>query len=125
MTRIDSNVAVQIADTVRPAQTSQDRSLQSRQAAATDVVDGGTKSVRADDVRAAVAAIKQVVESASGRSLGFEVHEREGDQSGGELVLTVTDMTTGEVVKQIPGDEVLRMRDRLHEMIGMFINKDA
>jgi flagellar protein FlaG len=124
MLKIESGVAAQVADTARPAQSAQDRSLQSRQAATSEMA-GGTKPVSADDVRAAAASIKQVVEAASGRQVGFDVHEVSDEAKNSELVLTVTDTETGEVVKQIPGDEVLKMRDRLHEMIGLFFSKQA
>jgi flagellar protein FlaG len=119
MSKIDANVAVQIADTIRPAQVSQDRNLQAQQALVAQS-QSITAPVSSDDLRAAAAQIKQVVEAASSRRLGFAVHEESGD-----LVVKVTDSETGKMVKQIPGEEVLRMRDRLHDMIGMFIDEHA
>ena len=51
-------------------------------------------------------AVKQIETylSSSQRSLSFSL-----DESSGRPVMTVTNPETGEVIRQVPGDEVLRM----------------
>jgi len=60
------------------------------------------------------------VEAASGRQLQFNTHERSR-----ELLVQVKDMTTGEVIRQIPSKEILAMRDRIADLVGMMLDKKA
>ena len=120
MAKIDANVAMQIADKIRPAQQFQDRAQQAQQAQVRISKDGTASPVRADDVRAAAAQLKQVVESASSRRLAFEL-----DDDSGALYVEIRDLETGDVIKQIPSEEVLRLREQLHEMVGALINEEA
>jgi len=61
----------------------------------------------------AVKASAQQIESylrSSGRQLEFRV-----DDGSGELVVSVRDATTGDLIRQIPGDAALRMARALKE----------
>jgi len=119
MSRIDAIVATQVADIARPAQTGQERTQQS-QAVQIQSQNQPTGPVTADAVRAAAAQLKQVVESASSRRLAFEVHE-----DTGTLFVQIRDMNTGEVIKQMPSEEILEMRERLDAIVGMFLDEKA
>jgi flagellar protein FlaG len=120
MTRIDASLATQVGDTVRPYQASQDQQLQVQQARRTDLAQPAEKTARSDDIRAAAAQLKQVVEAASGRQLSFTF-----DDTSKELVVKVTDTRTGKLVRQIPSQEVLDLQDRIDSLVGVIFNHNA
>ena len=41
------------------------------------------------------------------------------DQGTGKMVVTVTDGETGEVIRQVPGEEALKMAQRIEDMTGL------
>jgi flagellar protein FlaG len=41
------------------------------------------------------------------------------DNGSGKLVVTVTDGETGEVIRQVPGEDALRMAQRIEDMTGL------
>jgi flagellar protein FlaG len=41
------------------------------------------------------------------------------DQGSGKMVVTVTDGETGEVIRQVPGEEALKMAQRIEDMTGL------
>lgn len=47
------------------------------------------------------------------------------DRDTSRVVIRVTDSSTGEVIRQIPPDEILRMDKELDRMLGMLLNKKA
>jgi flagellar protein FlaG len=120
MSKIDANVAVQIADAIRPAQISQERGQQAQQALVPQIQDGSAPTVSASDTRAAAARLKQVVETASGSQLKFDVDDQSGD-----MLMIVTDQATGEVIRRIPTEEAVRLHERLTQDPGLLLDKLA
>jgi len=62
---------------------------------------------RAKPVQQALAAVAKQIESylrSVGRSLEFQV-----DDATGETIVTVRDAESGEIIRQIPGEETLRL----------------
>lgn len=59
---------------------------------------------------------KQMVHA--GRSLGFSI-----DESVGLNVITVTNKDTGELVRQIPGEDVLRVAHSIESLKGVIYSK--
>ena len=51
--------------------------------------------------------------------LQFSVHEGSGD----DVMVTVTDAASGEVIREIPPSEVLNIAARLDEMIGVLFDQ--
>ena len=45
------------------------------------------------------------------------------DGNSGKLVVTVTDGETGEVIRQVPGEEALKMAQRIEDMTGLLDEK--
>jgi len=41
------------------------------------------------------------------------------DQGSGKMVVTVTDGETGEVIRQVPGEEALKMAQRIEDLTGL------
>lgn len=122
MSRIDAQIATQVGDYVRPPTTAADRQSQAQvaQVQAGQAAAKGQLPVNADHVQAAAAQLKQVIEAASSRRLSMDF-DHESDQA----FMRVTDLQTGEVIKQIPTKEVLELHARLQDFIGMFIDKTA
>lgn len=120
MSRIDSIVATQVAEVARPVQTSYERAQQSQaaQVASTQAPTG--KAVSADDLRASMSWLKQVVESASARKLSFKV-----DDESGQMFVEITDQSSGEVIRQLPSEEVLRLHKNMEDLVGILLNKQA
>lgn len=54
------------------------------------------------------------------RGLGFSIDDRLN-----MTVVTVKDTNTGEVVRQIPGEAVLRVAHRIEDLKGILYSKDA
>lgn len=54
------------------------------------------------------------------RSLSFSV-----DQSADEVVVRVVDTQTEELVRQIPNEETLRIKEHLESMLGLLFNDKA
>ncbi len=122
MSRIEANVATQVADSSRPRQAVRDSQLQVEQArvTATTAVDPGNDPIAAEDLKAVTQQLKQVIQAASGRSLDFSI-----DEESKQSYLTIRDMTSGEVIRQIPSEEVRSLKARIDEMIGLLFDKEA
>ena len=125
MSRIDALVATQVADVTRPVQARQDQQLQVA-AARQRVVAGDDESLvvgdaepSSDELHSAIAHIKQVIEVASGRQLSFSV-----DDTGKTLLVKIVG-DQGEVIRQIPSQEVLDLRKRINALVGAFIDQKA
>jgi len=85
-----------------------------------DVAERGVKAPpEATRLDAVVSGINELV-----HELQRELHFAVDDQSG-ETVIKVVDRATDEVVRQIPSDEVLRLRQRLAEMSGALFDGSA
>ena len=52
--------------------------------------------------------------------LDFEVHE-----ASGEIMVTVTEASTGEVIREIPPSEILNLAAKLDEMIGLIFDQEG
>lgn len=120
MSRIDAVVGSQVGDIVRPAQSQREGQIQVQHALlASQRVESATPPP-ADDLRAVAGQLKQVIEAASGRRLAFTI-----DDSTDTVVATVSDKVSGEVIKQIPTEAILRMREHLSEMVGNLVDEQA
>jgi flagellar protein FlaG len=122
MSRIEATVATQVGDASRPRQAVRDVQLQADQARALKVQaeDPRNESIKPDDMRAVVQQLKQVIEAASGRSLDFYV-----DDEAKLSYVTVRDQKSGEVIRQIPSEEVRKLKSRIDAMIGLLFDKHA
>lgn len=120
MPRIDANIATQIADTIRPQQATSDSEIQSREARRLDSDRAEPRSIpaRSEELKASAERLQTVIETASGRQLAFSVHERFK-----ELVVEISDRKSGEILKEIPSKEFLKLRERLDDLIGLFIDE--
>ncbi len=124
MARIDALVATQVGDVVRPAQSTRDSEAQAAQAQRSLSTNPETSTLAseptADELRGSIQRMQKVIEIATGRELQFDLNDRFK-----ELVVSISDRSSGEVLKEIPSKEFMRLRERLHDMIGLFIDEKA
>lgn len=79
-----------------------------------------------DLIESAVSQINEFVQSSS-RQLNFSI-----DDGSNKQVVKVTDSESGEIIRQIPSEEVLRLSERLQELqtdvgtaVGLLFSKQA
>lgn len=77
------------------------------------------ESPSSDEIRQNIAALNEQLESTS-RSIRFSI-----DEGSKEIVVKVVDKHTGDVVMQIPPEELLRLRERMNEMSGPLMEKQV
>jgi len=80
----------------------------------------GLQEMAGDDRQALVDQIQQALEEMQHKSLQFSV-----DESTGRTVIKVVDKDTGEVIKEIPPEETLRLAEKIEEMSGILFDKRA
>jgi flagellar protein FlaG len=54
------------------------------------------------------------------RSVQFRV-----DQASGEMVVSICDAETGEVIRQVPGEEALRIAERIEAQLSAVLDETA
>jgi len=54
------------------------------------------------------------------KSLQFRV-----DQATGEMVVTIRDEETGEVIRQVPGEDALRIAQRIEDQLSALLDEKA
>ena len=54
------------------------------------------------------------------KSLQFRV-----DQATGEMIVTIRDDSTGEVIRQVPGEDALRIAQRIEDQLSALLDEKA
>jgi len=65
-----------------------------------------------------VADVQENLNMVNDVDLQFSIHE-----ASGELMVTVIDASTGEVIREVPPSEMLNLAAKLDEMIGLIIDQ--
>tara|TARA_R110001583_G_scaffold186676_1_gene347559 strand:- start:96 stop:497 length:402 start_codon:yes stop_codon:yes gene_type:complete len=73
--------------------------------------------VSAENLQASVDQLNQLMKEGQ-RSLAFSV-----DESAGEVVVRVSDRQTNELIRQIPTEEALAIREHLDQVMGMLFSE--
>jgi flagellar protein FlaG len=55
-----------------------------------------------------------------GRTINFRV-----DPGSGRTIVSVLDATTGEVIRQVPGEEALKLAQRIEDSLSAFVDERA
>lgn len=121
MARIDANIATQIGDGSRPYQAAREGENQTQEARRTENAKEEPRLLTPatpEDVKAASERLQQVIELATGRQLDFTLNDRFK-----ELVVQISDRQSGEMIKEIPSKEIIHLRERINDLIGMFIDE--
>ncbi|PLX51025.1 MAG: flagellar biosynthesis protein FlaG [Desulfobulbaceae bacterium] len=113
--------SVEIEDQTRPRVAPVGKGEKSAQGELNDQALHGRKAgkLSADDLRDLTEEIQDRFE-AMGAKLGFSVHEATED-----IVVEVTERESGELIRQIPSEEVLALREKLNELVGLLFDKQA
>lgn len=77
------------------------------------------QAVTAESLEEAVTSIKDFVQTIR-RDLNFDL-----DDSSGKMVVKVTDRASGEVIRQIPTEEALRLAENLEEARSLLFKAQA
>lgn len=72
-----------------------------------------------EQLLAAVADMQDYIQAA-GRNLQFQV-----DDDSGRMVVKVTEASSGDVIRQMPSEEALRLADNLSEMRSVLFSGEA
>lgn len=72
-----------------------------------------------EQMLAAVADMQDYMDAA-GRNLQFQL-----DDGSGRMVVTVTEASTGDVIRQMPSEEALRLAENLAEMSGLLFKEEV
>jgi flagellar protein FlaG len=73
-----------------------------------------------EQVQKAVESIKQMVKAAAPNSLEFSI-----DDETGKTIVRVTDVETGEMIRQIPSKELLEIARSLDKLQGLMLKEKA
>ena len=133
--QIGQNVANQLQSVTPVQQEEQQEQLstqssketgQENSQANSDTADNSNESGNEVDIETAVAEISDFVQ-AQNRQLSFTV-----DEDSNRAVVKVTDSESGEIIRQIPSEEVLALSERIKELqsdvgaaVGVLFNKQA
>ncbi len=124
MSRIDAVIATQVGDVTRPHQSSRDAEAQTlearRVASAKPETSMMADEPTAEELKGSMQQMQKVIETATGRDLEFALNDRFN-----EIVVQISDRKSGEVVKEIPSKEFLALRERLNDLIGLFVDEKA
>ena len=71
------------------------------------------------DVQRTAGRLNKALE-ASNRNLAISVHD-----DTGKMIVRVTDPTTGDVIRQIPPEQLLEAEVNINEIIGLFVNNSV
>ena len=73
-----------------------------------------------EQIQQAVQDIKRAIQPAASNSLSFSI-----DQSTGKTLVKVTDAQTGDVIRQIPSEEVLDLARSIDKLQGLLVRQKA
>jgi flagellar protein FlaG len=73
-----------------------------------------------EQVQRAVESMKQMIETTKPNSLQFSI-----DNDTGKTIVRVSDAQTGEMIRQIPSEELLEIARSLDKMQGMLLHQKA
>ena len=71
-------------------------------------------------VQKMVESLKQMIEAKAPNSLAFSI-----DDSTGKTIIRITDAQTGEMIRQIPSEEMLEIARSLDKMQGALLRQQA
>lgn len=129
--QVGQNFAVPRTDTARTSPTVEDTQETVQQATkdlsvSAEIEEQESVDVSAEQIETAVSQLSEFVQS-SNRQLNFSV-----DQGSNKQVVKVTDAASGEVIRQIPSEEVLKLSERLQDLqtevgtaVGLLFNKQV
>lgn len=87
---------------------------------------GVARAEDAPDHEMSVQFLERVVDDLNQTAQALKTHLAFSiDSSTGKTVVTVVDTGTGEVIRQIPPEETLRLAARIREMLGVLLDEEV
>ena len=83
-------------------------------------LDSRQQPPKPEQVQNAVKSLEQLVKNKAPNSLAFSI-----DDNSGKTVVRVSDAKTGEMIRQIPSEEMLELARSLDKMQGMLLKQEA
>lgn len=131
--QVGQNFAVPSVDINQDIQQSKNAEQESQQASnikdlsvSAEIEIQDNVQIEQGQIEAAVSQISEFVQ-ANNRQLNFSV-----DESSKKQIVKVTDTESGEIIRQIPSEEVLKLSERLQDLqtevgtaVGLLFNKQA
>lgn len=111
--------AVQVFGGGRSAAATAERPTGASQALPRPPQDSASEQLSTQEVKNAVAALNDVFQQAN-VSVRYSF-----DDNTDDLVITLVNSDTDEVLRQIPPDQILKMRQHLQELMGMMFDGTA
>jgi len=108
------------SETTAPALTNQDKEVEHSQ----KTLQKQTRPT--DEIKKEAEEIKKGIEELNGqlatmnRSIQFSV-----DQGTHDIVVRVVDKQSGEVIKELPPESILRLRERMEELSGLMVEEQV
>jgi len=81
--------------------------------------DSASEPLSTEEVDSTVAAFNEVFKQAN-VSVRYQIDKKTGD-----LIISLVDRDTQEVLRQVPPEQILNMRHRLEEMLGVIFDQTA
>jgi len=105
---------------IAQASTDQDKEIaQSHQTVQKDKPTSEETSTAVEEINREVEQINDQL-SALNRSIRFSV-----DDSTHDIVVRVVDKESGEVIKELPPENILKLRERMKELSGLMVEEEA
>lgn len=73
-----------------------------------------------EQLQRAMESVKEIVEAKAPNSLSFSI-----DDASGKTIVKVSDAQTGEMIRQIPSEELLDIARSLDKLQGMLLRQEA
>ncbi|MFT2091425.1 flagellar protein FlaG [Paraglaciecola sp. 2405UD69-4] len=116
-----------IQSKISPPELSEDLNLQAKVTESFADNQAVQQNTNLGQIEDAVTQISEFVQSSSRRQLNFSV-----DEDSNKQVVKVTDAESGDVIRQIPSEEVLKLSERLQDLqadvgtaVGLLFNKQV
>jgi flagellar protein FlaG len=73
-----------------------------------------------EQIQKAIESLRQMIETKAPNSLAFSI-----DDSSGRTIVRITDAKTGEMIRQIPSEEMLEIARSIDKMQGTLLQQKA
>lgn len=85
-----------------------------------DQINKSTKAPNLSELEELSSDVQKHIKIMNNVDLHFKVHE-----DSGQIVVTVIDESTGEIIREIPSSELLAFADKFDEIVGMIFDQNA
>ena len=114
------SIIISVNNLAAPAQSRPSTEKEIAQKAKVDVKAEAAEELEPSKLTELVTDVQKNVNMIHGVDLEFSIHE-----ASGEIMVTVMDGSTGEVIREVPPSEILDLAAKLEEMVGLMFDQKA